>query len=617
MADDSLSSDALKARIIRAKLGLGESKPSEPSPTAGESFRMGVADPAVGLGQLGSRAVLDPPPITFTDEQSKAFSPETRDQTIKAVDESVRKREQDYQNRRGILPGTDWARGAGNLLSDVIVGAPLSVVAPEAAAPTVLGRVGQAAVGGAMGGAFSGAATPATGKNFAAEKAGQITGGAVTGAGMGGTLGALAGAMSKGDPQMVENFIKDAYTRYVKPTIVGKSNRTQADNAWDNTKEAMSSIVRRRNELELTDPITGQKVAGQLPQSLDQFSEAIDQTKRKIFSEYDAQKASAEASGTAEVTDIPKFRDAYAAAMQRTTAAEKAVREADQSVTLAAARQSRAGENVYMTAAANEDRKIADAASDKARKELERANSFQSAAKDNLHGAWVDLRPTVKELEKLSESKTFSDNPNAEAALDKAQKWVTALSERGAYTPSEAQDIIQNLNAGLKAFYRSPDYNSVASTMVDDLVANNLRKGIDEAITKATGPGYSALKKEYGALSSIEKEVVNRALISARQNEGGGILGNIGSIASAEEVIRGVVSLDPTAFATGVGISAFKRGIAKLRDPNRAVRRIFQAAEGATEAPTRTQQMAPYMYYATTPAGQVSGQAVVNTLGLR
>jgi hypothetical protein len=170
----------------------------------------------------------------------------------------------------------------------------------------------------------------------------------------------------------------------------------------------------------------------------------------------------------------------------------------------------------------------------------------------------------------------------AKSAGDMAENFAKAR----AFSALDAQRAIQNLNESLKAFYKNPTYEVVGNAGLDALVANQLRSGLDRTIESATGPGYQALKNQYGALRSIEKDVVHRSIVDARQAAGGGLLGRLGDIASGEEVIRGVLTLNPSAFARGVALKGYTSTLKRLRDPNRAVRRMFDVAEKQYKPPT-------------------------------
>ncbi|HEX4861530.1 MAG TPA: hypothetical protein VFV07_09860 [Rhizomicrobium sp.] len=292
-----------------------------------------------------------------------------------------------------------------------------------------------------------------------------------------------------------ERFIKKSYERAIKPSVAGKATATQLDRYHDQARDAISSIVANKAGLRFTDGAV--ETAGELPKSLEQFADAIDQTKQTIFQRYDAL---AQQAGQA--------------------------------------------------------------------------------------GARVDLTATVGELQKLASDTVVKD---LHPELGKyAEDRAAAMTARGSYSTSEAQRAVSNLNQSLKAFYSNPGYETASKASVDALIANQLRGGLDQAIESATAPGYQALKNQYGALKAIEKDVVNRSIVNARKEAGGGILGRISDVASAEEVLRGVITMNPAAIARGVALKGWQSYVQRLRDPNRAVQKLFEAAEkrGGADVPS-------------------------------
>jgi hypothetical protein len=305
----------------------------------------------------------------------------------------------------------------------------------------------------------------------------------------------LTEAIAENSAAKAEKFIRQSYEKAVRPTVVGKSTSPQLVQAQTQARSAVDSIVGNKGNLVYRDESGVEIGKGELPKNLEQFADAISQTKESIFAKYDAM--------------------AQAAGQQ---------------------------------------------------------------------GAHVNLSPVVQELQKIANDRVVQTvRPGvAKSASDMAENFAKAR----AFSALDTQRAIQNLNESLKAFYKNPTYEVVGNAGLDALIANQLRTGLDRAIESATGPGYQALKNQYGALRSIEKDVVHRSIVDARQAAGGGLLGRLGDIASGEEVIRGVLTLNPSAFARGVALKGYTSTLKRLRDPNRAVRRMFDVAEKQYKVPT-------------------------------
>lgn len=56
-------------------------------------------------------------------------------------------------------------------------------------------------------------------------------------------------------------------------------------------------------------------------------------------------------------------------------------------------------------------------------------------------------------------------------------------------------------------------------------------------------------------------------------------MGNISDVVSAEEVLRGIITMSPRSVITGAALKTWQTMVKHLRDPNRAVRKIFEEAE--------------------------------------
>jgi hypothetical protein len=310
----------------------------------------------------------------------------------------------------------------------------------------------------------------------------------------------LGDAVAHNSDAAVDRFIQSHYARAIKPSVATAKTASQLGAYNQQVRAAIDSIVDNKGALNFTDA-EGQ-TAGELPKSIQQFSDAIEQTKQAVFEKYDA-----------------------------------LARQAGQA------------------------------------------------------GARVNLEPTVRELQKIAADPVVRDlHPDlASYAESSAQR----LADRGSYSTVDAQRAVQNLNQSLKAFYSNPTYETASRAGVDAMVANQLRAGLDKAIESAASPGYQELKNQYGALKTIEKDVVHRAIVEGRKNLGGGLMGNIGDIVSADELIRGLVTLSPASLARGVALKGFTQFVRHLRDPNRAIEKLFGAAEKQKNVRDLARQMLP------------------------
>ena len=300
---------------------------------------------------------------------------------------------------------------------------------------------------------------------------------------------ALGDAIAANNPGAVDSYITKRYRSVVKPppgTAKGETGLAQQDQRILTT---VDQIIANKDALRLTDA-----TPGQLPRSLRQFSEAVDQTKKSLFQKYDAM---AQQSG-----DV---------------------------------------------------------------------------------GVQVDLAPVISELRSIGTRPEVVDlHPEL---IPQAEQLARNFEARGFYSPSAAQDAIENLNRTLSAFYKNPTEQTVGRANLLAPVARILRSQLDEAIGEAQGPGYQALRLQYGALASVEKDVA-RAVQREANKIPGGLAGTFADMVASEEAIRGVLTLNPAALARAGGIRAAKSAIKYIYDPNRAIERMFQRRATPQMPPT-------------------------------
>jgi hypothetical protein len=294
-----------------------------------------------------------------------------------------------------------------------------------------------------------------------------------------GTLG-IAGRTPKPVDIQLNNIIDRGISKGIRPSVEGKRTFTQASKYNDRAREAVKTIISNKNNLQLVDE-TGQLTA-KLPETLQQFSQAIDQTKRAIFHDYD------------EIV--------------------------------------------------NATGKI---------------------------GAKADLKPIVSELRNIVDDEVV--NTVKPEISNYARTRMEAFERKGEFTPTQAQDAISHLNQSLEAFYKNPTYENASKASIDSMIANRLRKQLDDAIEGLEGSGYQQLKNKYGSLKAIERDVNRRAIVDARKNMKGLI--DFSDIFSGSEVVRGILSMNPSTIASGMTAKAIASIYRHMNNPNTIVKNMF------------------------------------------
>jgi hypothetical protein len=100
------------------------------------------------------------------------------------------------------------------------------------------------------------------------------------------------------DETALNSTIDQNYAKAVKPSVAGKSTQSQVTSYNTSAQNAVKSIVANKDNLSLTNA-DGETQTGALPQTRQQFSDAIAQTKKSIFEKYDALQAKAGTNGAA------------------------------------------------------------------------------------------------------------------------------------------------------------------------------------------------------------------------------------------------------------------------------------------------------------------------------
>jgi hypothetical protein len=329
------------------------------------------------------------------------------------------------------------------------------------------------------------------------------------------TTSPLAQAIAGNDGAAVDRQLSRTYRGAVKPGRISQPSASGLATQDNRLLTAVDQIIANRSNLKLTNE-AGIEIPQQLPRSLRQFSEAIDQTKGSIFKAYDQQ---ARAAGQA--------------------------------------------------------------------------------------GAQVPLAPVVAKLREIARSPEVVDLHPAVAA--DAERLAATMEGRGAYSPSEAQDVIQNLNKTLSGFWRNPTHETVSRASLLAPVSEMLRGQLDAAIESSAGPGYQQLRQRYGALRSIEKDVANAVQREAGKKSGG-LVSGAANLVAGEEFLRGVFTMNPQAIGTAAAIKGAQMGWRYINNPNRAIGRMF---ERRVEKPLRQ----PYDRSAAAGAGLAGSIADQNDRG--
>jgi len=333
------------------------------------------------------------------------------------------------------------------------------------------------------------------------------------------TFSTLSETLTQKSEAQINAAITKNFDKGVKPLINNKTTPTKVAAYNDDVVTAVNSILDNKANLSYVDEF-GDAIQGQAPKSLQQLTDALEQTKKSIFTQYDTL---AKQAGDAGVT--------------------------------------------------------------------------------------VKTEPIAGELDAVISNKALNlTNPSAvQYARDMQSRYAGA----GELDTITTQEVIQNYNKSLEAFYRNPTYDTASKAAIDALIVNKLRQSLDEGVTKMTGESYSALKSQYKALKTIERDVIKASLRNARANVKGLI--DFTDILSGGQVVNGILSLNPATVGQGLAAKAIAAFYKHLNDPNRAIQKMFDSASQNQSRGNSLLQAQPAANISTTPATNAIPEAVSQT----
>jgi len=182
----------------------------------------------------------------------------------------------------------------------------------------------------------------------------------------------------------------------------------------------------------------------------------------------------------------------------------------------------------------------------------------------------ADTSRIVQEMDNIVNDPVYARLPEIQKKAQQAKEFF----EAGDFKAEDIERLIQIENDGLQAFYRGG--GTQADSVVNAIVANNLRDILDETVEQAQGEGVKALKAQYGALKAIETDVVHRALHNSQAREAG--LVDMFGIRTIGDLSRGAVG-DMGALRQGAGQILGEGFIKALNDRDAMIHRMFMVAE--------------------------------------
>lgn len=182
----------------------------------------------------------------------------------------------------------------------------------------------------------------------------------------------------------------------------------------------------------------------------------------------------------------------------------------------------------------------------------------------------IDTQRIISAMEDIVEDPVYAGFPQIQSRAK------NALSQymMNDYTPNQIERLIQLENDRLQAFYRGN--GTQGDAVVSAIVVNNLRDMLDEAVEAAGGEAVRDLKREYGALKSIERDVVHRGIHNAQARKAGMVdMTNIRNIGDFAQGMTG----DLSALGRSAAEIAGQGFVKALNDRDALIKRMFLVAD--------------------------------------
>lgn len=145
------------------------------------------------------------------------------------------------------------------------------------------------------------------------------------------------------------------------------------------------------------------------------------------------------------------------------------------------------------------------------------------------------------------------------------------------FTPQEVEDWITKLNAETNAYYANPNPNEASMQPIKAAIANRLRDALNQTISESTGIQYQEFKHRYGALLTFEK-AINKKIFSEAKKVYPQLI-DYTDIMNVGQIGKGFIMQDAGSVLQGAGGLATKQILKLMKDPNIAVRQMFQRVD--------------------------------------
>jgi len=198
--------------------------------------------------------------------------------------------------------------------------------------------------------------------------------------------------------------------------------------------------------------------------------------------------------------------------------------------------------------------------------------------------ATIDGNQIADAMVNSLDARTAAQNPGLVAQIKQV-----ADTYRRPLNLGEAEDYLQSTNRDLNTYYAKNKVGQQVAQADPQMAAtvaegHALRDGLYGKLDEVSGPGAAQLKKAYGSLTNVEKEMYGRQLVAARQNPES--LGQqLSTAAGYGKIAKGVLTMSPGDVIEGTQRTAVANALKARNTSDAMIQRAFSAAQPATPFP--------------------------------
>ena len=187
-------------------------------------------------------------------------------------------------------------------------------------------------------------------------------------------------------------------------------------------------------------------------------------------------------------------------------------------------------------------------------------------------GNLFDTKPVIDEMKAIARNEDLLlANP---AEVRRLQNLIGVWEKAGRYRSLQsAENLLAEYNAMSKSWFQNMNPNEVKAAATAGRIAKTIRENIIKTLEKA-GPEYAEMRRLYGSLSEIEKDVSRRAIARGREDVSGFF--DVINAQGTGSFVYGLVKMDPAAIAAGAAIKGVGKIKGRITDPDRIVRNMFK-----------------------------------------